>query len=178
MSADRDPFDDYEDHPPRPRRRAYDDGFDDPRWSDQRDDYDDGSSPRVRPEDRVRGPGTALAAVGWACLAATILALGVILLIGLNDPPPDDELIVDVIIGGVLGAVGIAYFLVIALGGHRMRQCRGYGLAMTSAVLATASIALLGLFSVVILPFGIWAIVVLSQADVRRAFDRARHPYD
>ena len=177
MPEDREAYDDFEDRPPPHLRRR--DDLDDPRWGDERDDYDDGGPLRVRPEDRVRGPGTALAVVGWVGLAATILGLGAALLIGLNDPPPDEEeLIVNIVVGSILGVVCVFYFVLIAIGGHRMRVCRSYGLAMTAAILATASIALIGLCSVVILPFGIWAIVVLSQADVRRAFDRARRSYD
>jgi hypothetical protein len=175
---DRDPFDDdVDDRPRRPRRRAYDD-LDEPRWGDERDDYDDLGGARGRPEDRARAAGTALAAVGWAGLALTLLALAVALAVGLNNPPPEDDLIVNLVVGGVLGAIGVVYFAVIAAGGHRMRRCRGYGLAMTAGVLAIASFALFGLCSVPILPFGIWAVVVLADASVKRAFDRPRPAYD
>ena len=41
---------------------------------------------------------------------------------------------------------------------------------MAAAILAIASMTMLGVCSVFILPFGIWALVVLSSADVKREF--------
>ena len=175
MPDDRDDWDDFDDRPRRRRSNA--EPNDEPVWGDERDDYDDGGG-RPNPADRVCGPGTALAVVGWVGLVGTVLTLVLLLVVGLNDPPPGDELIVNVVVGGVIGALGLAYFAVIAAGGHRIRQCRRYGLAMTAAILATTSIALIGVCSVVILPFGIWAVVVLAQSDVRRAFARPRSSYD
>ena len=176
MPDDRDSFDDFGD---RPRRRRPDAELDDePRWGDERDDYDDEPSRRASPEDRVRGPGTSLIVVGWVGVAATILALAMALAIGLSDPPPQHELIVNIVIGAFLGVISLGYFGVIAAGGHQMVRCRRYGLAMAAAVMAIASVALIGLCSFVILPFGIWAVVVLGQADVRKAFERPRTAYD
>jgi hypothetical protein len=75
------------------------------------------------------------------------------------------------IVSGLITAVASA---VIAMGGSRMRQCRSYGLAMTAAILAISSIAILGLCSIFVLPVGIWALVVLMQPDVKREFDQVR----
>ena len=178
MSDDRHPFDDLDDYDDRPRRRRRHDFDDGPRWGDERDDYDDRPAGENRPEDRVRAPGTAMAVAGWVGIALTLVTLALILVFGLENPPPHDELVVNLVVGAVLGSISVVYFAVIAAGGHRMRQCRGYGLAMTAAVLAIASVTVLGVCSVVTLPFGIWAVVVLSQADVRRAFERARRASD
>ena len=56
--------------------------------------------------------------------------------------------------------------LLIILGGLRMRILRNYGFAVAASILAIiASPGLLGL------PFGIWALIVLSRQEVRAAFE-------
>ena len=88
-----------------------------------------------------------------------------------NNPqgvPPFDEfvkqyapLIIGVYVVQVLGN------LLILLGGISMVRLRGYGLALTGAVVAS-----LGLCSILCssLPLGIWAIIVLINSDVKAAF--------
>lgn len=68
---------------------------------------------------------------------------------------------------GVIGGIGAALDLVILLGGIRMRQVRGYGLALAASICAIIplnSCCCLGL------PLGIWTLVVLMNPDVKAAF--------
>jgi hypothetical protein len=70
---------------------------------------------------------------------------------------------VGIVLGGVID-------LVILIGGFRMKGLRSYGLAMTAAILAIIpcnSCCLIGL------PAGIWAVVALSNADVKAGFQAA-----
>ncbi len=158
------PDDDWRDD--RPRRRQY---------GDDRDDYDEqyGYSD---PRQKVRGPGLALMIVGivGVLLSFGFIALAIFMLIEFANNPArpnaDDELTAFILIA--CGGVSAAACLVVAMGGSRMRQCRNWGLAMTAAILAVASIALFGLCSVFILPFGIWALVVLNNSEVKREFRR------
>jgi hypothetical protein len=60
---------------------------------------------------------------------------------------------------------------VVIIGGHRMRRCRGRGFALTAAVLCIASPLLFGPCGVFGVGFGIWALVVLLNADVKREFE-------
>jgi hypothetical protein len=171
------PDDPYDDRERLPRRR-YHPSDDNARWGDDRDDYDDGPGP-TDPAEKVRTPGMLLLVIGILGVVLTVAVLVVLVVIAVTDPPRrNGELIFNVIFGAVFGAISLAYFVVMAIGAARMRQCRSYGLSMTAAILAISSIALLGLCSVFILPFGIWAVVVLAQADVKRAFDRRRNSYE
>lgn len=170
--------DDRDDQPDDWRRSRYDD--DRPgRYDDERDDYDDrdGNVPRSRkdPRQAVRGPGLALAVIGWlgvvtsavtvvACVAVAAEAFG---------PQPADDVVTAVAVA-VFGVVSVVGSLVTAIGGQRMMQCRSYGLAMTAAVLCIGSIVLFGLCGFIFIAFGIWAVVVLAQSDVKREFDRVR----
>jgi hypothetical protein len=165
------PSDDYADR----RRRDWDDDGDD----DPRRDYDDRRY-RPDPRERVRAPGMALAIMG---LVSSALTVGICVLFGFmlaNDPNQDpDEVPLIIAFMVTFGGLSLVAFGVIAIGGWRMMRCESYGLAMTAAVLAIASIACIGLLSIVILPFGIWALVVLSDNDVKRAFRRRVDPsYD
>jgi phage FluMu protein Com len=66
------------------------------------------------------------------------------------------------------GALGIILTIVVLVGAIRMKNLESYGLAMTASILAlipcTSPCCLLGL------PFGIWAIVVLSDPVVKTSF--------
>jgi tRNA A-37 threonylcarbamoyl transferase component Bud32 len=73
---------------------------------------------------------------------------------------------------GLLGAVAIPKVILftivpgclIAFGGYQMLQRRSYAWAMGAAILAIVACSLLGL------PAGIWALIVLSREDVKAAF--------
>jgi len=68
----------------------------------------------------------------------------------------------------VAAIVGCVIGIVIIFGAMKMKNLESYGLAMTSSILALipciSPCCLLGL------PFGIWALVVLSDAQIKQAF--------
>ncbi len=67
----------------------------------------------------------------------------------------------------VLGAFTLIGSALIFYGAMKMKEMQGYGLAMTAAILCLIpcfSICCLGI------PFGIWALVILLNADVKAAF--------
>jgi hypothetical protein len=89
---------------------------------------------------------------------------------GQPDPvPPYDEFKQQMVVQGSIGsAIAAVCAVVITLGGARMRNATGRGLAMTGSILSmipcTSSCCCVGL------PVGIWALVVLSNPDVKAAF--------
>jgi hypothetical protein len=159
------------------RRRQPDDDYRPPRrqYEDERDDYDEEYG-HADPRQKVVAAGIALMLVGilgiLASLAMAIIGL-VMVFSGANKAGP--QAANEIVTGSMLlvgGAFSMAGCGVVAFGGARMRQCRSYGLAMAAAIIAIASIAIFGLCSVLIMPFGIWALVVLSNSEVKREFRR------
>jgi len=67
----------------------------------------------------------------------------------------------------IMGAFTLIGAAVIFYGAMKMKNLQGYGLAMTAAILC-----LIPCFSIccIGIPFGIWALVVLLNADVKAAF--------
>jgi hypothetical protein len=166
--------------------------------TDRRDDdrYDDDRGRPGGGAERVQTPGTVLLVFG---LFSLLLSLGSLVLYvtaadtvakpyhdflkdmmknqpkqpGQPDPiPPYEEFKQQFVVQGMIGgAIGSVCSLIIIVGGLKMRSLSGYGLAMTGAILAlipcTNSCCIIGM------PVGIWALIVLVNADVKAAF-RAR----
>jgi hypothetical protein len=162
-------FDERREHR-RVRRSQYD---------DQRDDYDDefGYGGFGDPRAKVRAPGMAMMVIGILGIVVSIgmLALGIIVPIAqLNQQGGGAaDAIPFAVIFGVFGLFSLAACIVVTLGGRRMRECRNWGLALTAAILILCSL-LLSLCNVLIMPFGIWALVVLCNGEVQREFAKAR----
>lgn len=71
--------------------------------------------------------------------------------------------------GGVVGAIlGIAIYATVLFGAFKMKNLESHGLAMTASILALLPCSLCCLFG---LPFGIWALVVLSKPEVKSQFN-------
>ena len=68
----------------------------------------------------------------------------------------------------VTGVINLLVGIVVIVGAVKMKNLESYGFAMASAIIAMvpciSPCCLLGL------PFGIWALVVLSDAGVKAAF--------
>lgn len=70
--------------------------------------------------------------------------------------------------GGVLGFILNAVMLA---GGLRMRALKSYGLAIAAAICGVIPMSGCSCFA---MPIGIWALVVLCNSDVKRAFETVR----
>jgi hypothetical protein len=70
-------------------------------------------------------------------------------------------------IGGCV--VGLLLNLLMVIGGLKMKSLSGYGLAMTGSIVAIIPCGGCACFAI---PIGIWALVVLLNSDVKRAFGR------
>jgi hypothetical protein len=122
---------------------------------------------------KVKGPGLAMAIVGglWLLLSLTMAGFGVALPLLDGQGADPGEMILGAIwvcTGGV-SAVGNAIAI---FGGVRMRQCRGWRLALASAIIL---MVLNGLVGVLV---GVWALVILVNPDVKREFEREARRFD
>jgi hypothetical protein len=132
---------------------------------------------RTKAQQLVAGPAIALMVTGGLGIAASLLGLVQILsgMGGTPDLPGLDPDVVHMIrlfthgpIAVVSNAIGIAVSVFILLGALRMQKLAGHGLAMAAAIVAMipcfSPCCLLGI------PFGIWALVVLSKPEVKSQF--------
>ena len=71
--------------------------------------------------------------------------------------------------------VGILIDAIIILGANRMRNLDSYGFAIAAAILSVIPCISSPCF-VLGMPFGIWALVVLMNEDVRNAFSDVEKP--
>jgi hypothetical protein len=113
-------------------------------------------------EAKVRAPATALVVLAIVMLA--LLALGAVGQIAVIAEGADAAEIVSNLVGLVFSTAVNALIL---FGGLKMRQLENYPLAVTAAVLAAVPCFTC---CVVGLPLGIWALAVLSDPQVRSAF--------
>jgi hypothetical protein len=133
---------------------------------------------RIRAEQAVNGP--AIALIVTAGLGIAVGLLGLILTLAKMDttqemPGLDPEFVryfrmfAYGPIGISLKILGIAVSVFILYGALRMQKLTNYGLVMTAAIIAMipcfSPCCLLGL------PFGIWALIVLSKTEVKSQFN-------
>ena len=123
---------------------------------------------------KVNAPGIALMIT--AILGMVIQALGIVLnVVGMGATAMEggggDESVVIFAQGGVgiaLGIVSLIVGVIVFLGASKMRKLESYGFAMTASIIAmvpcVSPCCILGL------PFGIWALVVLMNEEVKAAF--------
>lgn len=133
---------------------------------------------RARALQLVNAP--AIALISTAILGIVGNGIGLIMhLVGRGFVPPaygmnPEALRMIQMFNGPMGAmiriIPLVIGILVLLGALKMRQLRSHGLAMTAAILAMipclSPCCLLGL------PFGIWALVVLSKPEVQSQFDR------
>jgi hypothetical protein len=147
------------------------------RGHDPRDDYDDQPwKRRATPEQLLRTPATIIEVFGAIQLGLSLLGfvigLGVIVW-GVIDPAAvdaEDMTWYEALAVLAVGLVAITWNWVIVRGASRMRACRNYRLAMTSAVLSFLPLPLYYCLPISA-PVAVWALVVLLRHDVRARFD-------
>ncbi|MCA9204393.1 MAG: hypothetical protein R3C99_10620 [Pirellulaceae bacterium] len=113
--------------------------------------------------EKVRGPATAL--IVFAVLGMVMVGVQILLIVVGAANEGDPDVVFELIGGGIGGLISIVADVVIIIGANKMKRLENYGLAMTAAVLS-----LLCNCGCLSLPFAIWAIVVLSDAQVKAAF--------
>jgi hypothetical protein len=138
-----------------------------------------GADPRdhARAQQMIAGPAIALMVTAGLGIAIGLLGLVQILsgMGGTPDLPGLDPEVVRMIrlfthgpIAVASNAIGIGVSVFILLGAIRMQQLTSHGFAMAAAIIAMipclSPCCLLGL------PFGIWALVVLSKPEVKSQF--------
>lgn len=86
--------------------------------------------------------------------------------------PGTTENLVSALAGGnlVISLLALAISALVLWSGLQMRQLKGRGLAIAGAILAMIP-CFTGCCCVIGLPVGIWALVVLMNAEVKAAFD-------
>ncbi len=125
---------------------------------------------------RVAGPATALSVVMAIGIALAIIGTALnLFMVGFGGFGPDMRGPQDpfpfALSGGINAAMGALQTIIgilVIVGAGKMRRLESYGFAMAAAVLAM--IPYLSPCCCLGLPFGIWAIVVLSDGQVRAAF--------
>jgi hypothetical protein len=123
---------------------------------------------------RVKGPAIALmitAILGIICQAVGLANH----LLGAGALPAQQQAQLPAFVGLLLGplgtilcVVGILMGVVVLLGALKMKKLEGRALALTASILAM--VPGLSPCCVLGLPFGIWALVVLSKPEVKTAF--------
>lgn len=112
---------------------------------------------------KVEGPATGLLVVAILVIVTQIIAVAVIAFSGVWGGARFEEVIPNVI--GMVFGLGIS--VSIAIGAMKMRRLESYSLAMMAAVLAILPCSGCCVLS---MPLGIWALVVLLDAQVKESF--------
>lgn len=128
--------------------------------------------PMSDPAAKVKPPAIAIIiAISIGMVLGLVGLLFNVLGISIGASQGGEEGMINMVSGGVgiaQAVVGLAIGTVIIIGSKKMMELESYGFAMSASILAmipcVSPCCLLGL------PFGIWAIVVLCQEDVKAAF--------
>jgi hypothetical protein len=187
--SSRDPYDDrYDDHN---RERAHDpDAYD-----DVRDDADGRAARRERLYARARGkvslPAIFMIIVGLLCLAFNVMAVGIYIIkpeilarqkydmmkqMFPQNPQPafEDFVKQEQTQQTVIYAVRAVAAVLMVVGAFKMRSLQGYGLAMTGTIVSLIPLCVNECCCT--MPFGIWSLIVLLNADVKLAFSLGPPP--
>jgi ABC-type Fe3+ transport system permease subunit len=128
---------------------------------------------KSRAADRVRGPsiGLLVTAIVGACMGLVSL-FGHFVGIALphEQYAGEQELpaIVSFAVGTFAAAIGLAMAAFIAYAAVKMQRLQSYNMALVASILAM--IPCISPCCILGLPIGIWALVVLFEDDVKRAF--------
>jgi phage FluMu protein Com len=130
--------------------------------------------PGLPPAQRVAGPANALIVTAVLGIFVHVLSVAADLVpIGLDLQGPAKDIfgphtMISHTAHVFFGILGLALAVFVLLGASKMKNLQNYGFAMAAAIIAlvpcTSPCCLLGL------PFGIWALVVLTDSSVKAAF--------
>jgi hypothetical protein len=147
---------------------------DEPEEEEYDDNYVYGYEERDRRDAlaRVHAPAIITEILGWGGVALTLFACFLMLLDGINDMNKGNaggEVML--VTCGCVGIFGLPYSFLIAWGGRHMRNLTSFGWSLAAAILCIVAFPLLSVCGVLHLGVGIWAMVVINDRRVRRAFN-------
>ena len=144
-------------------------------FGDIRDDFDDDfgvvRTPWELARRKLQGPAIAFVVLGLFGIVGSLVGTIAILLSQSGGAMGSDERLAIMIVCVALTGVGGCLFVVVLCAGINMLRLQHRGLAMTAAYIVTG-LSIAGLYAILFFPFGIWALVVLHQSDVKSAFRR------
>ena len=98
-----------------------------------------------------------------------VLAMDPAAMQGMNGPQGAEQ--IGQVVGGLAGgSIGIVMDILVILGAYNLMNLKKYSMAMTGAVIAC--IPCCGPCFVLGIPFGIWALVLLKNTEIKPHFDR------
>jgi hypothetical protein len=118
--------------------------------------------------ERVNGPATGLTVCAAISLVISILAAVALPILIFNIPNIGDEEKFQVVAQLIGVVINIPLCIVILIGASRMRSLSSYGWAMAAAIIS--AIPCTTPCCLISIGMGIWALVVLNDADVKSAF--------
>lgn len=127
----------------------------------------------IAPLAKVSAPAIALMALGGMGLGFAMLGIVInVLLGGIAAANGDEQAAIGMLVQGTVGVaqglVGLAVNGAIVFGAWKMKNLQLYGFSLTSGILAMvpcfSPCCLIGI------PFGIWALVVLNEPEVKASF--------
>ncbi|HJZ92170.1 MAG TPA: hypothetical protein VKE40_14945 [Gemmataceae bacterium] len=146
-----------------------------PRYNDIRDDYDDefgaDRTPLGIARRRVFIPAVAFIATGCLGIGGSLVGAGAVVYELLAEQAPAIRYAPLLVICGL----SVCLFAIVIAGGLNLKELRHRGLALTAAYIVTG-LSLAGLYGLPFYPFGIWALVLLYNPNVKPFFDRRNEP--
>ena len=144
-------------------------------FGDIRDDFDDDfglvRTPWEVARRKLYGPAVAFIVLGLFGIVGALIGAVAIVISQQAGAARSDERLAIMIVCVALTGVGACLFVVVLIAGINMLRLQHRGLALTAAYIVTG-LSIAGLYAIIFFPFGIWALIVLYQPDVRREFQR------
>jgi hypothetical protein len=146
---------------------------DPPVFNDVRDDYDEhfALTPFERARIRLQGPAIAFLIIGVMGFLGAIVGAIAIVSSQYRGAMRSEERLAILIVCLSLVVLGSFLFVVVFIAGFNMLRMQHRGLALVAAYIVTG-LSIAGLYAIFFFPFGIWALIVLHQPDVRKEFYR------
>lgn len=146
-----------------------------PTYNDLRDDFDDDfglvRTPWEIARRKLYGPAIAFIILGLFGIVGVVIGAVAIVISQQAGASTSDERLAIMIVCLALMALGACLFVVVLIAGINMLRLQHRGLALAAAYIVTG-LSIAGLYAIIFFPFGIWAMVVLYQPDVRMEYQR------
>ena len=151
-----------------------------PVYNDLRDDYDDefggDRTPLGIARSRVLAPAVAFVVIGILAIVGALFGAIAAILDFLGTPQRSPNVVFLISLLAVC-SLGPAMAAAVIAGGICLKNLRRRGLALTAAYIVTG-LSLAGPYGLAFYPFGIWALVLLYQPEIREQFRRPPDPVE